>query len=299
MNIPKWFQKKMVDVFGEAGKVWLTDVESTMQFCEKEWKLQIEGPVSNLSYNYVLHAKAANGTPVMLKLGVPSFDFTNEIRTLKVYGGKGCARLLKADEERGAMLLEKLLPGTMLYMEKDEKAAVHKFMEVWKAIRRPVPVECQSPTILDWASGLGRYNNMHENGDGPIEARYIEVAQAYFAELTETTEGMELLHGDLHHENILYDDKKGWLAIDPKGVIGDPYFDLISFMTNHLLNKENPKGLLEQRVKWISEGLLLDRERLLKAAIAMSILSACWGLEDQAEWEESYTCAKWFMELLL
>lgn len=299
MNIPEWFQKKMADVFGEAGKAWLTNVESTMQFCEKEWKLQIDAPVSNLSYNYVLHAKDGEGTPVILKLGVPSFDFTNEIRTLKVYGGKGCARLLKADAERGAMLLEKLVPGTMLSEEKDEKAAVHTFLRVWKAIRTPVPAECKSPTILDWASGLVRYHTMHPNGDGPIEARYIEMAQAYFAELTETTERMELLHGDLHHENILYDDKNGWLAIDPKGVVGDPYFDLISFMTNHLLKKENPKQLLLQRVELITEGLSLDRERLLKAGVAMGILSTCWGLEDHdPEWEQAYTCAKWFMELL-
>ncbi|MGD6834251.1 aminoglycoside phosphotransferase family protein [Sutcliffiella halmapala] len=300
MNIPEWFQKKMVVVFGEAGKVWLTNVASTIQFCEKEWKLQIEGPVSNLSYNYVLHAKDGEGSPVMLKLGVPSFDFSNEIRTLNVYGGKGCARLLKVDEERGAMLLEKLLPGTMLSGEKDEKAAVHQFLVVWKAIRRPVPEECQSPTILDWASGLSRYHNMHPDGNGPIEARYIEMAQGYFAEIMETTKGMELLHGDLHHENILYDEEKGWLAIDPKGVVGDPYFDLISFMTNHLLTKENPKQLLLQRVEWITEELSLNLERLLKAGVAMGILSTCWSLEDHdPEWEQAYTCAKWFMELLL
>jgi streptomycin 6-kinase len=270
-----------------------------MQFCEKEWMLQIEGPVSNLSYNYVLHAKDANGTPVMLKLGVPSFDFTNEIRTLKVYGGKGCARLLKADEGRGAMLLEKLVPGTMLSEEKDEKAALLQFIEVWKAIRRPVPAECKSPTILDWATGLVRYRNLHKSGDGPIEASYIELAQSYFAELTETSKGMELLHGDLHHENILYDDKKGWLAIDPKGVVGDPYFNLISFMTNHLLKKEDPKQLLSQRVKWITEELSFDRERLLKAGVAMGILSTCWSIEDHdSEWEQAYTCAKWFMEMM-
>lgn len=290
----------MVDVFGEAGKVWLTKLDSTIHFCEKEWKLQIGEPVSNLSYNYVLHAKEPNGTPVMLKLGVPSFDFSNEINTLNVYGGKGCARLLKADAERGAMLLEKLVPGTMLSEEKDEKAAVHQFLEVWSAIRRPVPAECKSPTILDWASGLGRYNSMHPNGDGPIDSRYIEMAQAYFAELTESTIGMELLHGDLHHENILYDEEKGWLAIDPKGVVGDPYFDLISFMTNHLLKKENPKRLLSQRVEWISECLSLDRNRLLKAAVAMGILSACWGIEDHdPDWQQAYTCAKWFKEILI
>lgn len=300
MNIPEWFQKRMVDVFGEAGKVWLTKLDSTIHFCEKEWKLQIEGPVSNLSYNYVLHAKESNGTPVMLKLGVPSFDFSNEIKTLNVYGGKGCARLLKADAERGAMLLEKLVPGTMLSEEKDEKAAVQTFTEVWKAIRRPVPPECKNPTILDWSSGLDRYKNKDKDGAGPIGLSNIELAQSYFQELSETTEGMELLHGDLHHENILYDDKKGWLAIDPKGVVGDRYFDLISFMTNHLLTKENPKELLLQRVEWITEELSFNRERLLKAGVAMGILSTCWSIEDHdPEWEQAYACAKWFMELLL
>lgn len=298
MNIPVWFQKKMMDVFGEAGRVWLTNVEATMQFCEKEWMLQIEDPVSNLSYNYVLHAKCENGTPVMLKLGVPSFDFANEICTLRIYEGKGCARLLKADEERGAMLLEKLVPGTMLSVEKDEKAATLQFIEVWKAIRRPVPAYCKSPTILDWASGLERYQKEHAHGKGPIEPGDIELAQFYFRELTETSKGVELLHGDLHHENILYDEKKGWLAIDPKGVVGDPYFDLISFMTNHLLAKENPKELLNQRINWMTDGLSLDRKRLLKSAFAMNILSACWGIEDQTDWEGALTCSGWFLEMI-
>ncbi|WP_180955387.1 aminoglycoside phosphotransferase family protein [Peribacillus deserti] len=298
MLVPDAFKEKIAGAFGAAGSAWLASLENLVQEFIVKWNLTIEGPVPNLSYNYVLKAKDSAGKPVILKLGVPGFDFSNEIQTLKVYDGAGCAKLLRADPERGAILLEQLKPGFMLCEEKDETKAVQHFLKVWKAMRRPVPADVNSPTINDWAMGLDRYLKEYPYGDGPIQEKYISLAASLFKEINATSKTDELLHGDLHHENILFSHDRGWLAIDPKGVSGDAYYGLISFLINHIFDKKNPKELLIHRLNILTNNTGIDRGRLLKAAVAMSILYACWGIEDQdPEWENTYRCAEWFQEL--
>ncbi|MEH7252542.1 LysR family transcriptional regulator [Neobacillus niacini] len=61
---------------------------------------------------------------------------------------------------------------------------------------------------------------------------------------------------------------------------------------------KSAKNILKHRVDTISEQLGFDRQRLLKAAVALGTLYACWGVEDQADWETTYQCVKWFIELL-
>lgn len=298
MHVPTSFQEKIINCFGEAGENWLETLEGNLTGIAENWGLTLESPVTNLSYNYVLHVTTPNNIPYILKIGLPGFDFSNEIRTLQLYNGQGCARLVRADEERGAMLLENLQPGKMLCTEIDEEAVIRIFCQVWKQIRRPLPNDREFPTILHWASVFERYEGQYPANDGPIPHAWIQMAVRYLQEVQETTEN-ELLHGDLHHENILYSNERGWLAIDPKGVAGSPYCDVVSFMINHLFTKPDPEALLKLRAEMISEHLQLNREKLLKAAISMSTLYACWGLEDNdPDWQQTYQCAKWFKDLL-
>lgn len=296
MQYPDAFEKKIIGAFGEIGSKWLGSLEDTVAEYLKKWKLESLGPVDNLSYNYVLKVMNEKQNNAILKLGIPNYDFANEVRTLQTYNGEGCVRILRAEPEHGAMLLEHVLPGNML-LGLTEEATVHHFASVWKAIRRTVDANANHPSIGDWMTSLDRYlKNIPE--DAPIAKDYIFQAKAYHEEIKQTSSGAELLHGDLHHENILYSEKVGWIAIDPKGVIGDSYFDVVSFLTNHLFEKSNPRELLEVRVNLLCSELQLDKSRLLKAAVALSILYAVWGIEDHTDdWENSFTCAKWFQEM--
>jgi streptomycin 6-kinase len=295
MEIARNFEMKIINAFGEDGRGWLDCLEETVESFLQKWELTSEGPVSNLSYNYVLKVRDSKGVPLILKLGVPNFDTRNEIQTLQTYGGSGCVRLLKFDPEHGIMLLEQLVPGTMLSEETDEAQVIRNYIKVWKEIRRPAPSETNTPFITRWFEGLSR----EEHLNGPIPVEHIQLAKDFLRHILETSTGAELLHGDLHHENILLSEHHGWMAIDPKGVIGDSYFDIVSFLVNQLDAKEDPKGLLRYRVDLISEGLGLDRQRLLKAAVALGTLYACWGIEDRdPDWKKTYQCVKWFIEFL-
>ncbi|MFJ5759119.1 aminoglycoside phosphotransferase family protein [Neobacillus sp. NPDC093182] len=295
MQISSEFQEKITSAFGPAGETWLKSLEQTVETYLQKWELTSEGPVDNLSYNFVLKVTGSNGTPLILKLGVPNFDTRNEMVTLQAYNGEGCAKLLKSDPENGVMLLERLVPGRMLSAESDEMVVLENFIKVWQAIRIPVPEGTSTPSLTRWFEGLTRYRKA---GVGPISLEHVQLAEEFFQQVMETSEGPQLLHGDLHHENILYSEQKGWMAIDPKGVAGDRYFDVVSFLTNQLESKPDPKSILKLRVDTISEQMGLDRERLLKAAIALGTLYACWGVEDLADWETTYQCVKWFIEFL-
>lgn len=292
MNYPISFENKIIGSFGDEGKVWLNKLESIIQFYLNKWELELISPVENLSYNYILQVKDAAGTPAILKLGIAGDSVENEIRTLHLYDGNGCVKLLKEDAKGGAMLLEHLLPGIMLVPEKDEKLAVKHFAQVWKTIRRPAPPNANNQSIAEWIKAFDLRTSS-------ISSQHIQQAKAYFTEIMNASTGEELLHGDLHHENILYDHTRGWVAIDPKGVIGDRYFDVIAFLTNQLFHKENPKEVLQKRVDLLCEALEFDKERLLKAGFVMSMLFTCWGIEDNDSiWRNTYTCAKWFEELI-
>ncbi|MFJ5769826.1 aminoglycoside phosphotransferase family protein [Psychrobacillus sp. NPDC093180] len=300
MKYPIQFVNKVIGAFGEVGEEWLNNLESTIQHYLEKWDLQLEGPVDNLSYNYVLKVIDENGNKAILKLGVPNYDFENEIRTLQAYDGKGCAKLLIADAKHGAMLLEYLHPGKMLSKVHDEQTAIQHFAKVWTSIRTSVMKNDSHPAISDWLVAFDSYSEKNPEEEGGISLDFIQQAKTYYKDLVDTSRGNELLHGDLHHENILYSESKGWMAIDPKGVIGDSYFDVISFLINQLFHHDNPKTVLKNRVEMLCEELQLEKARLLKAAIVMATLYACWGVEDKdPDWADAYTCAQWFKEFLL
>ncbi|MEQ2529517.1 aminoglycoside phosphotransferase family protein [Bacillaceae bacterium CLA-AA-H227] len=293
MEIPSTFRDKIIGAFREEGSSWLAGLEQLVATYLDKWGLTSLGPVSNLSYNYVLKVVDEDGNPGILKFGLAGRDFSNEVRAIEAYGGTGCARILKTDIDNGVMLLEQLIPGTMLSQLEDEEQIIEEYIKVWKAIRRPRPSDGEFPSLGHWMEGLSRYQNSKAHLDGLISEELVLKAQSYFRE--SSSENEELLHGDLHHENILYSDVHGWFAIDPKGVVGNPYFDLVSFLTNQL--KDNPQEILELRINRLCDGLSLERLKLLKAALALSTLYAFWAVEDgDPDWLRPYQCAEWFLK---
>ena len=104
-----------------------------------------------------------------------------------------------------------------------------------------------------------------------------------------------LLHGDLHHDNILASTSSGWVAIDPKGIVGDPGYEVGTFMLNQL-----PVGaadsvvqeLSKQRLSIFSAELQISRERLAGWAFCHAVLSALWSFEDSEEWRATIRLAK-------
>ena len=83
-----------------------------------------------------------------------------------------------------------------------------------------------------------------------------------------------LLHGDLHHDNILQ-NSGSWLAVDPKGYIGDPAFEPAAYLCNpipELLQENRPREIIENRIRICSDELGIDAQRITEWVYAKPIL---------------------------
>jgi hypothetical protein len=110
--IPDELARRTVDRLGDAGREWLRRLPAIISACERQWDLTIGSPFG-LTYNYVAPAVRADGLHLVLKLSFPQDrEFRTEAAALRLFDGRGMVQLLAADHERGAMLLERLEPGT-------------------------------------------------------------------------------------------------------------------------------------------------------------------------------------------
>ena len=285
--VPDAFARTTVEVFEQDGVAWLERLPVTIADCERRWSLVVGPPVPNLSYNYVAPAIRSDGAEVILKLGVPRPELRTEIEALRLYDGRGCARLLDVDEDAGIMLLERLSPGTPLANLADDEAATAVAAEVMRQLWRPVPPDHPFPTVADWAEGMQRLRAEFGSGTGPFPPKLVEQAERLFADLLGSMDTPVLLHGDLHHWNILGADRHPWLAIDPKGIVGEPAYEVGALLRNKLDIAPDIRRLTARRIDQLAETLAFDRRRLIAWCLAQAVLSAWWSYEDHGSgWEE-------------
>ena len=303
LNLPTKFSQTITEVFGERGREWLERLPTTLAECEQRWNLTLLPAFPNLSFNYVAPVIRADGSDAVLKAGVPHKELWTETAALRVYDGRGCARLLDADAVRGFLLLERLRPGTPLTTLADETndaKATSIAASVMRQLWRPAPTEHAFLQCHDWAQGMERMRAHFDGGVGPFPKRLVEEAETLWTELLADAAPPVLLHGDLHHDNILAADRNTdssrWLAIDPKGLVGEPAYEVGALLRNlwperHALS--DPDKMFERRVWQLAEELGFSRERVRGWAVAQSVLSAWWCIEDGGDsWQSAISAAE-------
>ena len=263
--------------------------------CERRWDLTVRPSTFTLSYNYVAPATLADGTEIVLKVGVPNRELRTEIAALRLYAGRGCVRLLDADPDQGILLLERLHPGEMLTIVKNDDEATRLAALAMQTLWRPLPTEHSFPSVADWAGGLAELHEEFGGGAGPFEKQLVDTAVSHFTDLLASSSEPVLLHGDLHHYNIL-SAGDGWRVIDLKGVAGEPAYEVGALLRNPftLFDEPDLKRITARRLDILAETLGLDRERLRQWGLAQAVLSAWWSYEDggdPADWEPTMRLA--------
>ena len=281
LQLPDHFRARLLSAWGAQAAAWLAGLPRLLDTYCARWAITL-GPPFELSYNYVAPATRADGSPAVLKAGVPNRELVTEIAALEHYAGDGAVRLLEADGEGGVMLLERIEPGDMLLALEDDDERTRIAAGVMRHLFRPPPVGHAFPTIAGWSRAFERLRARHDGGTGPLPPALVEQAEAIVREETGAPEPV-LLHGDLHHGNILRASRQPWLAIDPKGVIGDPACEAGSLLFNPLaqhMTQSEVVRLLPRRLDILSSELGIGRERLRRWSLHKAVLSACWTVED-------------------
>jgi streptomycin 6-kinase len=223
-----------------------------------------------------------DGSPAVVK-DLKPIGMVEELRgvhLLKWRRGVGAVRLLGVD--RGRMLLEWAGDRSLVdeLNECGDRAATETAAEVTARLLSPLtrPFPDDLRPLRDYFAVLFQKAKADRNADE--HSPYVDAAMLADRLLSDTPQRCPL-HGDLHHENVMQ-AQRGWLAIDPKGLVGDPAFDAANFFYNPL--DRDDLCLAPDRIAFMAETfarvLGLDVRRILDQAVAYGCLSASWHDED-------------------
>ena len=302
MNLPQTFIQNIHAAFGDHGRKWLANLPALIEDASRRWGLAEIQPVPNLSYNFVAFARRG-GEDVILKLGVPNRELTSEMNALKLFDGKGACSLLDCDEENGFLLIERLKPGAMLADLNDDDERTHIAIGVMQRLWKPVPTAGDGGSsshfiqLEDWFGGLKEVRPTFNGGTGPFPEKIFERVESSLPDLL-AGDNVCLMHGDFHHYNIL-SSERGWLVIDPKGVIGPVGYETGPLMLNPWnkpMDRVQFKVQAERRVDILRERMGWAREKIIGWALAHSALSTWWDYPE-GDWKYGLQCAEIFSEL--
>ena len=226
------FRANVNAVHGDAGVGWLAEIPRLLGEIEGLWDVRI-GPPYGLSYNYVAPATDSAGGACVAKLTVPgASQLRCEAAALARFDGRGAVRLLARDDSRGALLLERAQPGRELAeLGPDRDSEATAILCIGDAAVMAEPPAGHGLRVVDYGVDFEAYGTRFPS-EGPLPPRMVSQAAELLQQLAATATGAVLLHGDLHHHNILQAQREPWLAIDPHGLIGDRGFDIGAMLYN-------------------------------------------------------------------
>jgi streptomycin 6-kinase len=237
---------------------WLQRLPDTLRDLERRWSLTLDAPFDSeeVSCAWLAPAARANGTSAVLKLGMPHMEGEHELHGLRFWNGNPTVRLLEADDELGAMLIERCEPGTALRAlpESEQDLVIAGLLRrLWRSLSAPHPFRPLSDLTAYWSG-----ETMKDLEWWP-DRGLVSEGLRLFKELPRTASMEVLLATDLHAGNVLRSKREPWLVIDPKPFVGDPAYDA----TQHLFNcsarlRSDPDGTIHR----MADLLGVDRERL-------------------------------------
>lgn len=267
-------------IYGEYGKNWLLKLDQIIERLKKKWFLKDIMPIKNLTYNYVVKALNKKNVPIIVKICCDKKVFNDELKTLQFFDGKGAVKLYDYNSEYNALLLQQAIPGITLkslYPNKLE-FVMNAFLSVNEKLHnRTISNKNNFNSVKSWLEAIDK------NKSNKIPDHLVKKAIQLKDHLLNTSQKEKLLHGDLHLENILQ-NQNGWIAIDPKGIIGEKEFEIAAFdfiAKNELVNASS--SLIIERIEKIADKADLSSKRIKDWTFVRLIMSAVWFIEDKGD----------------
>ncbi len=239
------------------GAAWLDGLPRAIADLKQRWSLTLGSPFEEeASCSWVAPCVRQDGTPAVLKLGLPHMAAANEIDGLLFWDGDPTVFVLEADLELNAMLLERCEPGTTLRErpENEQDQVIARLLKrLWRALPEAHPFRPLSEMIAAWVK------ESVEQADRLPDVGLAKEGLHIFEALLNDAPCEVLLATDLHAGNVLRAQREPWLVIDPKPFYGDPAYDA----TQHLLNCKERLGFKPiATINRFADLLGMDAERV-------------------------------------
>src|SRR5262245_16239341 len=260
---------------------WLARLPETVSGLAARWSLTIGEPFlgDDGSNSWVAPVTVAGAAPAVLKVSIPHMEGAHEIEGLRFWDGDPMVRLLEADHDLAALLLERCEPGTALRREPEpeqDRVIARLLVRAWRRPVAPHSFRSLADLTAHWSQ-----ETLAAAKHWP-DAGLVREGLRLFRELPHTASEAVLLATDLHAGNVLRAQRVPWLGIDPKPFVGDPAYDA----TQHLLNCEerltsNPDGTIGRFADLL--GVDTERVRLWTFARAAAGPRHDWTNESHVE----------------
>ena len=271
---PSTFKTNIIDNYGEKGYAWLNNLEDTVQRLAAKWNLTNLEAFPNLTFNCVVSALCEE-VPIVLKVGIEQDLLKREASVLTFFKNHGAVDLI--DSCDGALLLKKCSPGYSLmnFFPNNEKKSIEIISDVIKNLRLASKEQEDFSDFVpldDILKDLQQYSNVDE--------KYLDKARKLAEFLLKISHEKVTMHGDLHHDNVIYDESENcWKIIDPFGVIGDPVYEFTSFMINpidKIWKRSDAISIVEDRIYMFSKIANIDPLRLKQWSFVKAVLCLIW-----------------------
>ncbi|MFC9061069.1 aminoglycoside phosphotransferase family protein [Streptomyces sp. NPDC057074] len=274
IDVPDGLAAAQAKYNGEAGRAFIDGLPELAVSFLRRWELRLDGPSMHGWAALVLPVVRRDGVPAVLKLQILDAETEGEPLALRAWDGDGAVRLLDHDPATGTMLLERLDSGRMLSHVEDSRAAVLVIARLLAHLTAtPAPPGVRALGDIARAM-LERTPGTLGAIPDPADRRLVADCAAALREVADEP-GDQLLHWDLHFENVLASARAPWLAIDPKPLAGDPGFDLLPALDNRYDPAET-----RWRFDAMTDVLGLDRQRARAWSLARVLQNSLWNVED-------------------
>ncbi|SOD64352.1 streptomycin 6-kinase/streptomycin 6-kinase [Streptomyces zhaozhouensis] len=277
-EVPEAFAQDTVAREGEAGTAWLARLPALVDELLERWNCSPDGAAVHGAVGVVVPVRRRpSGEPAVLKVSFPHPGNDHEPHAFTVWAGRGAVLLHERDDERYAMLLERARTASLAEVEDtDEVITVGGRISRLLAVPAPPELPRLSARADEWEARLRLDADELTHGmDGHTVASAIATVRELGHDQPEV-----MVHGDLHAGNILRAAREPWLAIDPKGYVGDPAYDggtLLKARALALLRADDLGRAVRRAVDMFAEAAEVDRERARRWAQFHAVEAAFWG----------------------
>jgi streptomycin 6-kinase len=270
MIIPSHLIAKVLKVSPHSGQKWIDSIPCLIEHLISIWNVENLSVVDeDFSTNLVI--KGFQKTiPIVVKLIFDSKEYINQKNSMVFYRGKGMVSLINFNDAHQALLMECVEPGFPLSSDPMGISDVNIASALMKKLHEcPIQDDHQ---FKDLTSIISRLENVNHD----FYPHHINKAQILSHDLMHSQNHQVLLHGSLHHFNILSSHHHGWIAIDPNGCVGDPAFEPGAFIRNPITGyhayPNDLKPMLVNRINGFAFNLNLSKERIMKWAYVQAVI---------------------------
>lgn len=249
------------------------------------WHLAEIKLIPYYSVNILFSVQLLDGQPAILKIHSQVDRYTTREISMLQRGLPLYCRLINFSEEDGVLLLQKG-EGASLHHIDDLYSRLDVFVKVFKSIHLSINQDSLAqavyPTYLEL---LHNIENWAKHNESNALLPYIDEALVIYDELQAIYPNKYVLHGDLHHDNIIYLEQNTPIVIDPKGVIESELFDVPRFILNEFTDDviDSDVEKIVNTIKYLSYKLNLPAQHIAKVLCIESILSVTWTLQDSEQ----------------